>query len=85
MGRRPWPDLGHTIKLSYFEQPAVPSGFVLEFDLAQSPGHDVIGSGGEVNWLVDGRCSKRLPAVDLAHVDLAGGKQRPEQHGGGLC
>src|SRR5271168_156341 len=26
-----------------------------------------------------------LPAIDLAHVDLAGGEQRPEQHGGGVC
>jgi hypothetical protein len=25
-----------------------------------------------------------LPAVDLAHVDLAGGQQRPEQHGGSV-
>ena len=47
--------------------------------------HDVIGSGGEVNWLIDGCRGKRLPAVDLTHVDLTGGKQRPEQHGGSLC
>ena len=33
---------------------------------------EVIGSGGEVNWLVDGRRGERLPAIDLAHVDLAG-------------
>ena len=25
-----------------------------------------------------------LPAIDLAHGDLAGGEQRPEQHGGGF-
>jgi len=25
-----------------------------------------------------------LPAIDLAHVDLAGSHQRPEQHGGGV-
>ena len=26
-----------------------------------------------------------FPAIDLAHLDLAGGEQRPEQHGHGLC
>ena len=25
-----------------------------------------------------------LPSVDLAHDDLSGGEQRPEQHGGGV-
>src|SRR5580693_3795546 len=43
---------------------------------------DGIGSSCEVNWLIDGRCGEGLPAVDLAHVDLAASKQRPEQHGG---
>ena len=47
--------------------------------------HEVIGSSGEVNWLIDGPCGERLPAIDLAHVDLTGGEQRPEQHGGSLC
>ena len=47
--------------------------------------HEVIESSGEVNWLIDGPCGERLPAIDLAHVDLTGGEQRPEQHGRSLC
>src|SRR6059058_5003697 len=47
--------------------------------------HEVILSGGEVNWLIDGLCGERLPTIDLAHVDLTGGEQRPEQHGRGVC
>ena len=47
--------------------------------------HEAIGLGGEVNWLIDGPCGERLPAIDLAHVDLTGGEQGPEQHGGSLC
>jgi len=39
---------------------------------------------GEVNWLIDGLCGERFPAIDLAHVDLAGSEQSPEQHGRGL-
>src|SRR5262249_31130492 len=37
--------------------------------------HEDIVSGGEVNCLIDGRCGERLPAIDLAHVDLTGGEQ----------
>src|SRR3712207_2870960 len=45
---------------------------------------DGIDSGGEVNHAA-GRClTEALPAVDLAHGDLAGGARRPGQHGGGL-
>jgi hypothetical protein len=29
--------------------------------------------------------SEHLPAINLAHVDLTGCEQRPEQHGGGVC
>ena len=47
--------------------------------------HEVIESGSEVNWLIDGPYGERLPTIDLAHVDLTGGEQRPEQHGGSLC
>jgi hypothetical protein len=45
---------------------------------------EVDGSGGEVNDRVGWLGGQRLPAVDLAHGDLSGGGQRPEQHGGGL-
>ena len=44
-----------------------------------------IRSSCEVNRLINGLCGERLPAIHLAHVDLAGGKQRPEQHGSGVC
>ena len=30
--------------------------------------HKVIVSGGKVNWLIDGRCGERLPAIDLAQL-----------------
>src|ERR1700720_1091723 len=46
---------------------------------------DGIGSSCEVNWLIDGLCGQTLPTIDLAHVDLAGSKQRPEQHGRCIC
>ena len=35
--------------------------------------------------MIDGLSGERLPAIDLAHVDLSGGEQRPEQHGRGVC
>jgi hypothetical protein len=30
---------------------------------------------------IDELCGELVPVIDLAHVDLAGGKQRPEQQG----
>jgi hypothetical protein len=33
--------------------------------------HQNIGSSGEVNWLIDKLGCKRLPAINLAHVDLS--------------
>ena len=47
--------------------------------------HEAIGSGGEVNGLIDWSCSKRLPAINLAHIDLTKSERGPEQHGGSLC
>src|SRR5215211_4362546 len=46
--------------------------------------HEVIVSGGEVNWLIDGFCGEGLPTIDLAHADLSRGEQRPEHHRGGV-
>lgn len=43
-----------------------------------SPQHEAIVAGGQVNRLVNGLCSERLPAIDLTHVDLDGGQQRPD-------
>jgi hypothetical protein len=34
--------------------------------------NEVIGTGSEVNWLIDGLDCYRPPSVDLSHVDLAG-------------
>jgi hypothetical protein len=34
--------------------------------------------------LIDGLGGEGLPAIDLAHVDLAGSEQSPEQHRGGV-
>ena len=42
-------------------------------------------SGGEVKGHRLEGLRQGLPPVDLAHLDLAGGQQRPEQHGYGLC
>jgi hypothetical protein len=46
--------------------------------------HEVIGSGSERNGPINKRLGERGPAVDFSHSDLARGKQRPEQHGGGV-
>ncbi len=51
----------------------------------QSPGeHGFLRSGGEVKGDGPGRQGQRLPAVNLSQPDLAGGQERPEQHGHGL-
>ena len=39
---------------------------------------EAIGSCGEVNWLIDGFCGERFPAIDFAHADLTGSEQSPE-------
>src|ERR1019366_4319066 len=46
--------------------------------------HEGIVSGCKVNRLFNGLCGERLPTIVLAHVDLTGCKQRPEQHRGGV-
>jgi hypothetical protein len=48
----------------------VPSEMRLEFGWRILRSHEVIVSGGKVNWLIDGFCGESLPAIDLAHVDL---------------
>ena len=50
-------------------------GWDLWRDLQQG---EAIGSCGEVNWLIDGLCAERFPAIDFAHVDLTGSEQSPE-------
>ncbi len=45
---------------------------------------DGTASGGEVNHALGRRLTEARPAIDLAHADLAGGEQGPEQHGCGL-
>jgi len=51
-------------------QGAVPSGKWLELVWRILRSHEGIVSGGKVNWLINGLCGKRLPTIDLAHVDL---------------
>src|SRR5215471_12160023 len=46
--------------------------------------HDGTASGSEVNRVSYRLGAERLPAVDPAQDDLSGGKQSPEQHGGGV-
>ena len=48
----------------------VPSGKWLELVWRILRSHEGIVSGGKVNWLINGLCGKRLPTIDLAHVDL---------------
>ena len=53
--------------------------------VTRSPALESTGSGSEVNRLIDGLCCQGVPAIDLAHVDLTGGEQRPEQHRRRIC
>jgi nitrite reductase/ring-hydroxylating ferredoxin subunit len=60
----------------------------LKFDTngecVEVPGQNRTVSGREVNWLINQFRGERLPTIDLAHSDLPGGKQRPEQHRSGV-
>ena len=47
--------------------------------------HEGIVSGCEVNRLIAGLYGEHLPSIDLAHIDLSRGEQRPEQHGCAVC
>jgi hypothetical protein len=61
------------------------SGMWLEYPEWRNLRHrEAIRLRGEVNWLIGGLCGERFPAIDLAHVNLAGSEQSPEQHGRGL-
>ena len=44
----------------------------------------VMPSCGEVKGRLSRGLSEGLPAIDPAHGDLAGGHERPEQHGRGF-
>jgi hypothetical protein len=46
--------------------------------------HEVIVSGGKVDWLISWLCGEGLPTVHLAHADVSRGEQRPEHHRGGV-
>jgi hypothetical protein len=63
----------------------VPSGKWLELGWRILREHEGIVSGCEVNRLIARFYGERLPSIDLAHVDLSRGEQRPEQHGCGVC
>jgi hypothetical protein len=52
--------------------------------MSATPFFEESRSRGEIDHLIDGLSRKRLPTIDLAHADLAGSEQRPEQHGRGI-
>jgi hypothetical protein len=59
---------------------------VVEFGMGHSPGKLKVSfqaarSIGRSMGFVASVCQ----AINLAHVDLTGGEQRPEQHGSGVC
>jgi hypothetical protein len=63
------PLMATKIRASTFDD-GVPSGKWLELVWRILRSHEGIVSGGKVNWLINGLCGKRLPTIDLAHVDL---------------
>ena len=62
----------------------VPSRGVLEMADGASGAMTVLAQAARSIVLRGRRLAEALPAVDLAHGDLARGEQRPEQHGRGL-
>src|SRR5262249_26231650 len=41
-------------------------------------------SRSKIYRLIEELSGERVPTIDLAHADLAGGEQRPQQHGRGV-
>jgi hypothetical protein len=64
--------------LQVFEWIEVPSGMWFEFVWRDLQRLEALCSSGEVNRLIDRLRGERLPAIDLAHGDLAGSEQSPE-------
>jgi hypothetical protein len=62
----------------------VPSQEVLKLACVDLQRVEVTSSCGEVNHLIGRLLGKARPTIDLAHDDLSGSQQGPEEHGGGF-
>ena len=75
------PDDHLAVLIVYFRiRTGLPSRIVLEMVCRDLRHFEVSESGGEVNRLIEGFCGEGLPPINLAHIDLTGRQQRPEQH-----